>query len=284
MTVIQVLLKDIKNLKPIPAVVHPLLEAVDDPSTGMEEIASIIQYDPAITASVLRTANSAFFGLRNPAESIKDAVNLLGTDQIIDLVMLKSGAGVYAGKQSGDNLKRSATWKYAVSSALISKQIATELDMPNQGSLFTAALLKDIGKAVLDGFVRSELDKIVRLMTKNNVSFMEAEKRVIGVDHAELGGMIAKIWKFSPRMVRIIRNHHLQDVKMIEDQEIAVIYLADYICMTMGMIMGPGADMLTYRYHEDAMMQIGVSTEDVTRIIDEFTIKMQEVEELLQVI
>ncbi len=284
MTAIHVLLKEIKNLKPIPAVVHPLLDAVDDPGTGMDDIAAIIQYDPAITASVLRTANSAFFGLRNPAESIKDAANLLGTDQIIDLVMLKSGAAVLKGNQTGDNLSQGVIWKYSVSSALIAKQIATELEMPNRGSLFTAALLKDIGKTVLDSFVQEQFEKIIRLMASENISFMAAEKRVIGVDHAELGGMIAKIWKFSPKMVRIIRNHHIQDIKMIEDQDTAVVYLADYICRMMGMDMGLGADKMTYRFHEAAMKHIGVSTEDVTRIIDEFTVKMQEVEDLLQVV
>ncbi|WDP91160.1 MAG: HDOD domain-containing protein [Desulfobacter sp.] len=282
MTAIQELLKEIKNLKPIPAVVHPLLEAVDDPNAGMEEIAKIIQYDPAITASVLRTVNSAFFGLRHPAESIKDAANLLGTDQIIDLVMLKSGAGLFTGKQAGYDLNQGAMWKYSVSSALIAKQIATELEMPNRGSIFTAALLKDIGKTVLDGFVREAYEKISGLVTKENLSFMEAEKRVIGVDHAELGGMIAKMWKFSPKMVKIIRHHHILDVKLIEDKDIAVVYMADCICMMMGM--GVGADGLAYRFHKEAMKQIGLSAEDVTRIIAEFTCKMQEVEELLQVV
>ena len=85
MSVIQELVKEIKNLKPIPAVVNRILEVVDEPDYSMAQIAEIIQYDPAITASVLRICNSAFFGLKNPAESIKDAVTLLGLDQIIEI-------------------------------------------------------------------------------------------------------------------------------------------------------------------------------------------------------
>jgi len=282
MTAIQVLIKEIKNLKPIPAVVHSLLDAVDAPNVGMEEIAKIIQYDPAITASVLRTTNSAFFGLKHPAESIKDAANLLGTDQIIDLVLLKSGAGIFSGKQAGYDLNEGAMWKYSVSSAIIARQIAVELEIPHKSSIFTAALLKDIGKIILDGFVQDAFEKITGLVTSENISFMEAEKQVIGVDHAELGGMIAKMWKFSPKMVKIIRNHHLQDIKMIEDRDIAVVYLSDCICMMMGM--GVGADGLAYRFHRDAMRQIGISADDMTRIIAEFACKMQEVEALLQVV
>ncbi|MCG8637750.1 MAG: HDOD domain-containing protein [Desulfobacterales bacterium] len=282
MTAIQILIKEIKNLKPIPAVVHPLLEVVDDPSSDMEDIARIIQYDPAITASVLRTTNSAFFGLKQPAESVKDAANLLGTDQIVDMVLLKSGAKALSGKQEGYDLHEGAMWKYSVSSAIIAKQIATQLDIPNKSSIFTAALLKDIGKTVLDSFVQDAFEKISDLVASENMSFMEAEKKIIGVNHAELGGMIAKMWKFSPRMVKIIRNHHLSDDNMIQDKETAVVYLADCICMMMGM--GVGADGLAYRFHEDAMEELDITADEIPRIIAEFTFKMQEVEDLLQVV
>ena len=282
MTAIQILIKEIKNLKPIPAVVHPLLEVVDDPSSDMEDIARIIQYDPAITASVLRTTNSAFFGLKQPAESVKDAANLLGTDQIVDMVLLKSGAKALSGKQEGYDLHEGAMWKYSVSSAIIAKQIATQLDIPNKSSIFTAALLKDIGKTVLDSFVQDAFEKISDLVASENMSFMEAEKKIIGVNHAELGGMIAKMWKFSPRMVKIIRNHHLSDDNMIQDKETAVVHLADCICMMMGM--GVGADGLAYRFHEDAMEELDITADEIPRIIAEFTFKMQEVEDLLQVV
>ena len=101
MTAIQLLIKEIKNLTPVPAVIHPLLEAVDRPGVDIKEIAGIIQYDPALTASVLRTSNAAFFGLKQPAETIKDAVSLLGTDQVIDLVLIKSGVRALSGRQQG---------------------------------------------------------------------------------------------------------------------------------------------------------------------------------------
>ena len=139
--------------------------------------------------------------------------------------------------------------------------LADNHDLMSLPAIYTAALLKDIGKTVLDGFVRDAFGKISGLVANENLSFMEAEKRVIGVDHAELGGMIAKIWKFSPKMVNIIRNHHIQDIKMIEDREIAVVYLADCICMMMGM--GVGADGLAYRFHKDAMKEIGIAMESI---------------------
>ncbi|MCP3875786.1 MAG: HDOD domain-containing protein [Desulfobacteraceae bacterium] len=282
MTTLQNLMKEIKKLKPIPAVANQLLTVVDNPDSSMEDIANVIQYDPAITASVLKTCNSAFFGLKNPAESIKDAVNMLGTDQVIELVLLKSGAKALSGSQKGYGMEGGDMWKYSVSSAVIAKQVAVKLSLKNKNTIFTSALVKDIGKIILEVHVSDSSKKIKDLVENKGFSFGEAEKKVLGIDHAELGAMIAKMWKFSPRMIKIIRNHHLADEKMIKDKEIAAVYLADCICMMMGQ--GVGSDGLSYRFKAQAMKQLGFSANDVSMIIAEFGINMQEVEELLNIV
>jgi len=206
---------------------------------------------------------------------------MLGTDHVVDLVMLKVSAQVAKGTQKGYDLHEGALWKYSVSSALIAKQVAVQLDLPNKNSIFSAALLKDIGKTVLDKFIQDAFEKISNLVMNENFSFMEAEKQIIGVDHAELGAMIAKMWKFSPRMVGIIRNHHLSSETMVRDKDLAVVYLSDCICMMMGM--GVGADGLAYRFHPQAMDHIGISAEDTLKIIADFACRMDEVEMLLKV-
>jgi len=282
MSAIQELIKEIKNLKPIPAVINQILEIVDQPDSSIAQIANIIQYDPAVTASVLRTCNSAFFGLKAPAESIKDAVSLLGIDQILEIVLMKSGARVLSGKQEGYGLHEGAMWKYSVSSALVAKQIAQKLSLKNKNMIFTAALLKDIGKTVLDRFVMNSFEKISALVVNENLSFREAEKQIIGVDHTELGGMIAKMWKFSPKMVKIIRHHHLTDVSMVKDKEITVVYLADCICMMIGI--GVGSDGLAYRFNDQAMIELGIKADDISKIIARFALNMQKVEDLLDVV
>ncbi|MDX9964161.1 HDOD domain-containing protein [Desulfobacter postgatei] len=281
MSNLQIVIKEIKNLKPIPAVVTSLLEIIDDPNASMKDITKIIQYDPAITADILRTANSAYFGLKRPAETIQEAAMMLGTNHVVDLVMLKLCSQAVKGTQKGYDLHEGALWKYSVSSALIAKQVAVQLDLPNKNSIFTASLLKDIGKTVLDKFIQDAFEKISNLVINENFSFMEAEKQIIGVDHAELGGMIAKMWKFSPRMVGIIRNHHLSSETMVRDKDLAVVYLSDCICMMMGM--GVGADGLAYRFHRQAMDHIGISAEDTLKIIADFACRMEEVEMLLKV-
>ncbi|MCP4022389.1 MAG: HDOD domain-containing protein [Desulfobacteraceae bacterium] len=279
MTSLQVLMKEIKNLKPIPAVANQLLAVVDNPDSSMEDIANVIQYDPMITASVLKSCNSAFFGLKHPAESIKDAVNMLGTDQVIELVLIKSGAEVLSGKHEGYGLEKGDMWTYSVSSAVIAKQVAIKMSLKNKNTIFTSALIKDIGKIILEKHVSGVSKKITELVENKGYSFQEAEKSLLKIDHAELGAMIAKMWKFSPRMIKIIRHHHLTDKTMLKDKEVAAVYLADCICMMLGS--GVGADGLAYRFKGQLMKDHGISANDVSMIIAEFGINMQEVDTLL---
>ncbi len=282
MTPIQMLIKDIKNLKPIPAIANQIVEMIDNHSVSMQDIAKIIQYDPAVTASILRTCNSAFFGLANPVESIKDAVAILGIDQVVEIALLNASSKTLNKSWKGYGLHEGAMWKHAVSSALIAKNIANKIAPESKNTIFTAALLKDIGKTVLDKFIQISSDKIQNLIEHSGYSFIEAEKKVIGTDHAEIGAMIAKIWKFSPKMVNIIRNHHIPDEIVGRDKETAIVYLSDCICMMMGL--GVGVDGLAYRFNDKIIRELTISPDDISKIIADFTINMQKVEELLHVV
>ncbi|MBF0302575.1 MAG: HDOD domain-containing protein [Desulfamplus sp.] len=282
MTTIQLLIKDIKNLRPVPAIANQIIEMVDNPSVSMQDIAKIIQYDPAVTASLLRTCNSAFFGLANPVESVKDAVAILGIDQVVELSLLNASGKTLNKAWKGYGLHEGALWKHAVSSALIAKDIANKIAPESRNTIFTAALLKDIGKTVLDKFIQISSDKIQTLIDNNGYSFIEAEKKVIGTDHAELGAMIAKIWKFSPKMVNIIRHHHILDQNVGKDRDTAIVYLSDCICMMMGV--GVGVDGLAYRFNDKVIRELAISPDDISKIIADFTINMQKVESLLRVV
>lgn len=278
----QEMAKEIKNLTPIPAVTMSLLRVVDDPNKTMDDVTNIIQYDPAITADVIRSANSAYFGLKYPAETISDAATMLGTDRLVELVLLKVASKIIQGPLGGYGMHEGALWQHSVSSAIIAKQLAVQLELSHSCSIFTAALLKDIGKTVMDKYVKNAYEKIYNLVISENFSFMEAEKKVIGVDHAEVGGMMAQIWKFSPKMVMIINNHHLSREDMVQDKDTIIVYIADCICMMMGM--GVGADGMAYRFHHQAIEKIGISADDILTIIANATPQMKEVAKLLKMV
>ena len=122
--------------------------------------------------------------------------------------------------------------------------------------------------------------KINDLVQKQGFSFKEAEKKVIGVDHAELGGLVASNWKFSPKMVYIIQNHHLSDPQAREDMETCIVYLSDIICMMMGI--GVGSDGLAYRFHDDVVKKLGFSETGSSGNHRQFGENMAKVEDLIK--
>ena len=280
MTVLDKMIREINDLTPMPVVASRLLEIVEKPDSSMNDIAQIIQYDPIMTVDILKICNSAYSGLKTPAESIKDAVNILGTDQIVELALVKSSAKVLSGPRKGYGLEQGDMWRYSVSSAVIAKQVAIRLGLNNKSTIFTAALIKDIGKIILEKYVFKDFKKINTLVKKSGYSFREAEKKVLGIDHAEIGALIGKIWKFSPRMIKLIQNHHLRDESMMNDKEVAAVYLADCICMMMGI--GVGADGLSYRFKDQLMKIHSISHTDITRLMAEFGVNMHEVKILLK--
>ncbi|MDX9785518.1 MAG: HDOD domain-containing protein [Desulfobacterales bacterium] len=280
MTAIQELIKEIKSLKPIPQIANQIMQIAEDPDASLSEIADIILFDPIITANLLRTCNSAYFALPRRIDSVHEAVSLLGLEQIVDVVLLKSGVENLKNKQEGYGLNEGDLWRYSVSSALIAREIATRKGVKNKQLIFTAALLKDIGKVILDRFVAGAFHNIQELVQQNGYSFMEAEKKVIGVDHAELGGLVASSWNFSEKMVYIIRNHHLANEAARQDLECSIVYLSDILCMMMGI--GVGSDGLAYRFHDDVIKSLGFSEKELLEIIAGFGENMSKVEDLIR--
>lgn len=279
MIALETYIRDIKALQPIPTVVHQLLDIADKPGVSMEEIADVIQYDPVMTANILRTCNTAYFRVKEPVESIQDAASYLGIDQIVELALIKSGSQVLSGSCKGYGLESGGLWRYSVSSAVVARQIATRMGLETKNAIFTGSLLKDIGKVVLDPYVAAVGKDIHHLLEKDALSFLEAEKKILGIDHTELGALVAKTWNFTPRMIKMIRYHHLSDEKMIKNKNIAVIYLADCICMMLGK--GVGSDGLSYRFKEEVMAHLGLGAKDLHLILSDIGNSMMEVETLM---
>jgi len=116
-------------------------------------------------------------------------------------------------------------------------------------AIYTAALLKDIGKVILHEYVADQLEAIQKLVTEKSLSFVEAEKEVLGMDHTTLGGIISKQWHFSPHMIYMIENHHLPNPASRNDPATATLYLADMVAMMVDT--GIGVDRLAYHVYQD---------------------------------
>ncbi|MGD8449923.1 MAG: HDOD domain-containing protein [Desulfobacterales bacterium] len=281
MSSINSIIKKIERLTPIPQVASKVMSIAEDPKSSMSDLSKIIVYDTAVTANLLKVVNSAYFGLPEKVDSVHQAIVYLGMSQVVDLVLLSASGKNLQTAQEGYDLKAGELWKYSVSSALIAREIAEKKGVKDTHLIFTAALLKDIGKVILNQYVKDSFEKINALVTKQNFTFREAEKEVIGIDHAELGGMVAENWKFSPKMVEIIRHHHRPQETSMSEFESAIVYMADTICMMMGI--GVGSDGLAYRFHREVVESLELTETEFQKMVAGFVEKIGEIEAMINV-
>jgi putative nucleotidyltransferase with HDIG domain len=273
------ILEEIDSLRPIPQVAHKIMTTAENPASSAADLAELIYYDQAMTANVLRICNSPYFGLSRTIDSIQQAVTFMGMNQIVDLVLLKLGSDNLKGDQEGYDLRDGELWKYSASSALIAKELAKKKGLKDVHLVFTAALLKDIGKVVLSRYVKECFDEIEKQVTEQRISFREAEKAVLGIDHAELGAMISEKWNFSAKMEEIIRNHHMDSNSTNTDLETAIVYIADTLSMMMGI--GVGSDGLAYKFQRSVVEELGFTEKDLQNTIASFGEKFEEFEEMV---
>jgi len=276
---IERIIEEINELRPVSEIGNRVTEITSNPNSSLAEIVDVIKYDQAITANLLRICNSAYFGLKRKIASIKQAVAYLGLNKVASLVVLGNSADNFKKAQIGYDLNEGELWRYSVSSALIAEDLAEKRRLNNVSLIFTSALLKDVGKVILSTYVKDSFEDINKAVQDRGLTFIDAEKEVIGIDHAELGARVAERWNFNPAMVDIIRNHHDPDKAPPDDLSIPIVYLADSICMMIGI--GVGSDGLAYRYHQDIVNRLNFSDIDLQKTIANFWGKIKAIEELV---
>jgi len=283
MTNIDDIINGIDTLKPIPPVAAQIMALAEDENSSMSDIADLIVYDPSITASLLKICNSAYFGLSRKVESVRDAITLLGLDQIVELVLLNGTAENFRDEPNGYGLGEGELWHHAVLSAHVAKVLAENHGLANKKHLiFTAALVKDIGKIIMGRFVAFSYEKINILVNSKGYSFNEAEKEVIGMNHEELGALVGEKWRFGKKLIYIIRNHHMSAEACRDDVETAMVYLADIVCMMMGF--GTGLDGLAYRFYSDVLNRMNLTDQDLQKTIYDTGERRQKIQKLLNLV
>ncbi len=275
----QNILKKIDKLPPFPAVYRKAMQLLQKPDTSVDALIQVIQYDQAITANVLRMCNSAYYGLQRKIHSLRDGLVVLGNNQLMEIVSGCTVVDFYQKKGHGYGLERGDLWKSAISSALISQIICKLIGVAETPTIFTATLLHDLGKMVLNDFVWEENEKIVQLVEEGGYSFEEAEQNVLGMDHAEVGAMIAEQWSFPEDIIRAIRLHHSPEKAPEDDVITPIVYLSDIATIMLGI--GVGSDGLSYRGKEKVMKRFGLKEKDLERVMVDFYEAYNNVQRIL---
>jgi len=242
-------LKEIDTLAPMPASVVQLATSAMDQKCSANEIAEIVEFDEALTANLLRLTNSVWGKTMTPIMTVKDAVVRLGTGHILKFAVGQQIARPMSSCCKGYEIEEHGLWKHSVCAALAAEQLSNYLFEPVPKLAYTAALMHDIGKILLSRYIDPNIIEDIRSIIKtDDLTFIEAEKKILGTDHSEIGGAIAEHWKFPPQLVTAISCHH--DPDAAPDALLDIVYISNTVTKNVGV--GLGAEGMNLKASQDA--------------------------------
>lgn len=268
------LVNRVEEIPVFPPVVNKILRLTEDPASSAADIENEILMDQALTVKVLKLANSAYFGGARNVKTVKQAIVLLGFQAIKTLVLATTMRQFLDTPLPGYALEQKALWENAQTSALIARLIAKKIGYPKPELAYTAALIKDVGKIVMDIYLREDYLAIIDRVNKGNEPFIQVEEEVLGYHHGQVGAKIAQKWRLPLDLVEAIALHHQPDKAIVNPALIAITHVADGLVMMMGIHLG--VDGLAYVLSDKAVSLLKVSEETLMEIMAEVSTIIEE--------
>ena len=204
-----------------------LIEAVENPETPIERLVAIIERDPGLTATILKAANSSFYGLSKRVGTVKHAITVLGFKTLKNLLITQSikKAFVISNADISINL-----WKHSLATGIAAKYIISINHAKYAEQAFIAGLLLDLGKFILMNFCEKEFQIIHRRITENPYQYSTPlEIEIFGVDHQDIGDFFTRKWLLPDSVSDAIHFHHSLDLVTSNKEIVAACALANNI-------------------------------------------------------
>jgi len=219
----------IGELSTFPTIAIEVNRLLQNYDTSINQLRSVIEKDQAIVTKILQLVNSAFFGLRSHVGNIPHALILLGFNTVRNAVLSVSVLDVFSKTPVLDGFDVTEFWKHSIAVAITSKHLSCQSRTGVPDDCFIGGLLHDIGKVVLLQYFQDIFKTILMSVRENNLSFYEAEQREIPVNHAQIGGRLAKKWQLPAGLVDTIRFHHAYQTSANDPVQLMIVHSADVI-------------------------------------------------------
>ncbi len=261
-------LRSVKNLPTLPGIVIKLSKMAEDPDTTTDQMGKVISKDHILAAKLLKLVNSAFYGFPQRISSISSAIILLGFNVIKSLII---SASIFEFMEDQDL----ELWEHSLGCAVVSSVLAKRLGVSEPEEISTAGLIHDIGKVAIKMELPEEFEKIHGLVRKQGISTLEAEREILGLDHAEVGGWLTKSWNLPTKLIEPIVCHH--DPRISKNEQIAssIVHFSDIVIRGWGY--GHADDIWVPPLNKRAWTILGLVPEDLDQIIEEVEEKLWDV-------
>jgi HD-like signal output (HDOD) protein len=221
----------IDKMPPLSPSVEKILEIANNPMADPRDLDKVISMDPVLTGRVLKLVNSAYFSLSAPVSRIFRAIILLGFNTVKNLALSSAVITRFSNPENESAMDMEKFWEHSLAVAVSSKLCSGALteDQNFQEEFFIAGLLHDFGKICLDNIFPLKTIQARETAAIYGAALIDVEDSVMGVNHAQIGGIAAEKWKFSDFIINVIKYHHTPEKSPGDKVIVNVISLADKI-------------------------------------------------------
>lgn len=252
---------ELDQLPALPTVAMELMQSMQNPHVEAHDIALKMSKDPVLVAKLLRVANSSFYGLQGQVESIEDALLVLGLRATLALV---TAACVTRHFQDMGCFDQRPFWLHSAETAVCAQVLARHVGA-NPEIAFLSGLLHDIGHLVLAMRFPEYLTQVQNHRAQQDCRTVDAECAVLGFNHAQVGALLAKRWKFPENIVLAIEQHHHQQQTTAPSQFGSITHLADIMAHALEEL--PPKNAQIPQLSAGAWMQLGLEWTDFPMLL-----------------
>jgi putative nucleotidyltransferase with HDIG domain len=228
----QTFLKKLDSIPDIPTLPNIVIEVnklLQDYDTSIKKLGKLIEKDQAMVTKILRLVNSAFYGFRSKIRNIPHAVIVLGFNTIRNAVVSVSIIKAFPEEKALGGLKITDFWEHSIGVAVISRYLAEQTRLDSPDDCFVVGLLHDVGKVVLAQHFTESFGLVWKSVKEGGLSFFEAEQKLLPVNHAQIGGHLAKKWQFPVSLIDTITYHHAIRKSVANLNQLIIVHTADNI-------------------------------------------------------
>ncbi len=276
---IQSIIENTPELPSMPTAVLSVIRESGSASSSAKSVAEHIAQDQALTARILRLANSAYYGLERKVTDIEDAVIVLGMRAVRSLAMVASTYTWMSKPLKAYGLGPKELWAHSFGVGVCSEMLAKKTSKTEPETAFTAGLLHNMGKTVLNVWLHDRTAALAKAAQRAEMPFDEIERRMLGFDHAQVGAALAEKWNLPESITSAIRYHHLPDAAEEHRGVVDCVHLAD--CLTTGLGIGLGIDGKCYRVSEHSFERLSLQPATCDDVLAECAKRNREYEVLM---
>ncbi|EMR12296.1 hypothetical protein MPL1_10978 [Methylophaga lonarensis MPL] len=244
---------------------------IQDPDSAIDDFASVINTDPALATRLLKIVNSPFYGFPSQINTISRAITIIGTRELNHLVLATSVMNAFSGIPS-TLINMDSFWQHSLACAMTARQLANACGQRGTERLFTAGLLHNIGSLVMYQSLPELAREAISSARFGNETIFQAEQRIIGFDHSEVGEALALAWRLPESLVDTIRHHHYPAEAKTAALDVAIVHVADV--MVSAVPFGHAGDAHVPPLDPNAWQLLGLDLNIVPQILTQISLQL----------